>query len=107
MNPMMININFYAVRYDLQKENGIISSPEGKRSPRCKDDCESDDDKYNLLCSKCDYVFTILPDYQIAWIMERGYRKYVCSKCTTIPDYLKIILFEKQLPILRRDQTQP
>ena len=56
---------------------------------------------YKPECSQCERCFhyqcTGLPVYQIQHFMTRGYRKFVCKKCTAIPDYLKE-LFDNEVP---------
>ena len=55
----------------------------------------------HMECSQCERCFhyrcTGLPVYQIQHFMTRGYRKFVCKKCTAIPDYLKE-LFDNEVP---------
>ena len=68
--------------------------------PKCSDGiCRSDEDEHKLECTQCKNLFhyscTQLPLYQLAHFLIRGYRKYLCSVCTTIPDYVKETMASK------------
>ena len=62
--------------------------------------CKNDDDQYKLMCSECKrlvhYRCTSLPAYQIEHFMTRNYRKFVCTNCTTVPEYIADIFSSDQ-----------
>ena len=54
--------------------------------------CLVDENKHKLECAECKrlvhYGCTLLPLYQLQQFLVKGYRKYVCSNCIVVPDYL-------------------
>ena len=57
----------------------------------CVDRCIQDEDEYKLECHQCKKLFhyrcTGLPAYQLTYFLTVGYRRFVCQRCTVIPDY--------------------
>ena len=69
----------------LQQSSGTISS--------CSlHACINDEDQYKLECDKCNryvhYRCTELPLYQLSQFLIKGYRKYHCTNCVHVPEYL-------------------
>lgn len=69
-------------------------------NPNClEDDCISDEDEHKLECIQCHklyhYSCTQLPLYQLSYFLIKGYRKYICPRCTVVPDYLKEVMASK------------
>ena len=54
--------------------------------------CLLDDDEFKLQCSTCNklvhYGCTKLPAFQISHFLTKGYRRYICKECTTVPKYI-------------------
>ena len=77
----------------LQEERCVDSRTRYKNRKCSPGICEEDDDDKKLECTECDKLFhyscTGLPLHQLAHFMTKGYRKYICVSCTTVPEYLK------------------
>ena len=63
--------------------------------------CIEDEDEHKLECNRCKNLFhyncTTLPVYQIAHFLTTNYRRYICIKCTTIPEYVTDIMKDKKV----------
>ena len=72
---------------------------------KCEDEtCQIDDDTHKLECNHCKkqvhYACAGLPIYQLALFLQTEYRRFICSQCVTIPDYVKEIMSSKEITAL-------
>ena len=76
--------------------------------PKCKDwedhaqACPDDGDEHKLECKQCKKLFHYscagVPVFQLSHFLTSGYRKFICKRCTVIPDYIKEIMAAHLVP---------